>query len=181
MVRVSRNLVVPAAVRGPMRTSAAALAIVAAITVACGSPTLSPAPTAVPPDVQGVTPVPSDASGLPAAVANRTELPSCGVEQAIRQDGPWNAVARACFWEAYLAGQPAEFASTRLTMEGDPITTIYRVLGDERVELFIDATQDRWGSGTWEHAACTTLVPIVGGMPEPDFGGDESCDFTPLE
>jgi hypothetical protein len=40
---------------------------------------------------------------------------------------PWNDAARECFVAAYLAQRPAEFVSTSLTTERDPITSIYRV------------------------------------------------------
>ena len=168
--------------------------------MACGSPPATPSPSPESPSGGRLTlgsgrialgwlagPRRTSPRCRPTHRGSRTPSrtgPSCraaAIENAIRQDGPWNAAGRACFWTAYQGGQPAEFTSTRLTMEGDPITTIYRVLGDERVELFIDSTQDRYGSGAWEHAACTSLAAITDGLVEPDFGPDESCEFTPLE
>ena len=119
-------------------------------------------------------------TGAPPAVANRTPLPSCGVEQATRQDGPWDDTARACFWEAYSAQRPAEIASTRLTTEGDPLTTIYRVLGPGRVEVFINQTHDRYSAGGWLRLDCSTLARTDSTTPAPDFGPDDSCVETTL-
>jgi hypothetical protein len=70
--------------------------------------------------------------------------------------------------------------STRLTIEGDPITSIYRVLGAGRVEVFIDSTQDRWSDRTWERLDCSTLGTVDSFAPAPDFGRDDSCMETPL-
>ena len=106
-------------------------------------------------------------------------LPACGVENA-GQMGPWNEAGRACFWKAYLEHQPSEFVSTRPTAEGDPITTIYRVLPDGSVEVFIDSTQDKWGSGRWEHLSCRTLAHYENGTLSNDFGPDDTCVATPL-
>lgn len=115
----------------------------------------------------------------PAAVANRAPLTVCGVENA-GQRGPWNEAGRACFWKAYLDHQPAEFVSTRPTTEGDPITTIYRVLPDGSVEVFIDSTQDKWGSGRWEHLSCRSLAHAENGTLSNDFGPDDTCVAIPL-
>lgn len=118
--------------------------------------------------------------GAPAAVASRTVLPSCGVEDAIRQDGPWNELARACFWDAYQKQRPAEFATTRLTIEGDPITWIYRILGPGHAEVFFDQTQDHWSAGGWLRLDCSALVAIDSTAPAPDFGPADSCVETTL-
>ena len=88
--------------------------------------------------------------------------------------------ARECFWQAYRAQRPAEFVSTRPTTEGDPITTIYRVLGAGRVEIFIDSTQDRFSAGGWQRLDCTRLTLGQSLAPAPDFGPDNTCVETPL-
>ncbi len=113
-------------------------------------------------------------SSVATRVAQRTPLPSCGSETTT-QDSGFNVEGRRCFWDAYLAGRPAEFVSTRPSIEGDPITTIYRVLGPGRIEVWIDATKDRFGSGTWEKLTCRSLRLVKGGRVEPDFGPDETC------
>lgn len=118
-------------------------------------------------------------SDVPHVVANRIPLPSCGEEQA-GQGGPWNEGARACFWEAYQEHRPAEFISTYPTIEGDPITSIYRVLPDGSVEIFIDSTRDRFGSGSWLHVSCRTLARRDGTGARNDFGPDDTCVAVPL-
>lgn len=126
-------------------------------------------------------PSPSEHSLVPPAVADRTVLPSCGSERATSQHGPWNEAARICFWDAYRAHRPAEFASTQLTTEGDPITSIYRVLGAGLVEIFIDSTQDRFASDRgWQRLDCSTLATVHSLALAPDFGPDNTCVATPL-
>jgi hypothetical protein len=121
------------------------------------------------------------AARAPSVVADRTPLPSCGTEDATTQHGPWNAAARACFWSAYLAGGPAEFQSTRLTVEGDPVLTIYRALEPHRVEVFVDSTLDRYGFPGWARFDCATLSLSGAADPKPDFGPDNSCVQSRLQ
>ena len=144
----------------------AALAVVAA----CGQAPATAAPSA--------SPAATAAAKVPEAVRSRPSLPSCGAENATSQNGPWNETARACFWAAYQKGQPVEFTSTRLTTEGDPITTIYRVLGPGRVEIFEDTTQDRFGVPGWTRLDCATLAALQTVGTLPDFGPDDSCTAT---
>jgi hypothetical protein len=117
---------------------------------------------------------------VPAAARDRAALPSCGVEQTIRQDGPWNLAARLCFLAAYRSGTPAEFVSVRLTVEGDPVRTVFRVLGPGRNEVLIDSTLDKWSNRTWERATCTSLNVVETGMPSPDFGPADACLARPI-
>ena len=118
---------------------------------------------------------------VPEAVRTREPLPSCGVERATRQDGPWNVDARRCFLAAYRAAQPAEFASTRPTIEGDPIRMVFRILGPGRIEVFVDSTQDAWSARTWERYACPSLTVTFDGIPQPEFGVDEGCTATTVD
>ena len=88
----------------------------------------SPAPGVVP------STAPANPGGsTPLIVATRTLLPGCGIEDATTQLGPWNNAARACFLNAYRGHAAAEFTTTSPTTEGDPITSIYRILGPGRV------------------------------------------------
>jgi hypothetical protein len=64
---------------------------------------------------------------------------------------------RECLRAAWESGQPAEFASTFWTIEGDPFTVVYRVLSRGQLEVFDDASQDHWGSGEWSFRICTQL------------------------
>ena len=144
----------------------AALAVVAA----CGQSPVTPAPTA--------SPAATAAAQVPEVVRSRSNLPSCGVENATSQNGPWNAEGRSCFLNAYQKGQPAEFTSTRLTIEGDPITSIYRVLGPGKVEIFVDTTRDKFGAPGWTRLDCATLAASQTIGTQPDFGPDDSCTLT---
>ena len=148
-----------------MATGAVVLALAAVALVGCAA--RQPDPTR------------AEALSEPAAVTNRSALPVCGIEKA-GQGGPWNDTGRACFWKAYQDRRPAEFISTRPTTEGDPITTIYRVLPGGAVEIFIDSTQDKFGDGRWDRLACRTLAAFENGSVANDFGPDDSCVATPL-
>lgn len=138
---------------------------------------LSPSPTGT----SAASPPPSAPSSMPAAVTDRAALPSCGVERATTQEGPRNEAARACFWGAYLTSRPAEFVSTQLSVEGDPITWIYRVLGPGRIEIFIDSSQDRFAADRgWQRLDCTTLFTWPSATSTPEFGPDGTCVETPV-
>jgi hypothetical protein len=113
-------------------------------------------------------------SAVPAEVASRPPLPPCGTETFTTQAGPTNAAGRACLWAAYVSGNPAEFSSTRPTVEGDPITMIYRVLGTGIVQVFVDSTHDRFAAQVWTRLDCTTLSGSAS-----EFGPDQ-CTETPV-
>ena len=96
------------------------------------------------------------AAPLPEWVENRNPLASCGLEE-IGADLAYDEDARTCLMEAYLAGRSAELITNQITNEGDPISGYVRVHENGVVELFIDATLDRAGSGTWERWRCEAL------------------------
>jgi hypothetical protein len=117
----------------------------------------------------------------PAEVANRSQLPSCG-EESTMDGGAFNLPARRCFWDAYLEGRPAEFITTQPTIEGDPLTFVYRVLGQGQVEVFVDQTFDMSGpdpTSNWIRLDCRTLAIIEGQQGQPAFGPDD-CDETSI-
>ena len=104
---------------------------------------------------------------VPAVVRDRPALPSCGQEMATQL--VFNLQARQCFWDAYVANRPAEFISTRPTVEGDPITSIYRILGPASIEVFVDQRRDRYSKGGWYRLECLglTRVEMVSIGPTP--------------
>ena len=64
-------------------------------------------------------------------------------------------------------GRDAELSVRAYTVEGDPVDTYYRTVPDGRgIELFVDSTQDSFGSGRWEHAVCPGATNI-------DVGDDD--------
>jgi hypothetical protein len=143
------------------------VALLCSLLIGCATPEPSPSSPATP-----------RAPSAPLEVTNRTPLPLCAAERATTQLGPWNQAGRDCFLLAYREQRPAEFTRTQLTTEGDPITSIYRIIGRGRVEVFIDSTQDRFGSEGWQRLNCLTLAIVQ--TPAPDFGPDDSCAETPL-
>ena len=118
----------------------------------------------------------------PDWVTNRLPLPSCGEET-----NALNAEARACLLEAFETGHGAEIISTDTTIEGDPITSYIRVHENGVIEIFVDATQDRFGSGEWERLRCETLdrvadanVPNNAGFPEEMVFVENGCEELPV-
>lgn len=110
---------------------------------------------------------------VPSEVAFRKPLPSCGSE-VLTRDGGFNVDGRRCLWDAHEAGRPAEFVSTERSVEGDPVTYIYRVLGPGQVVVFVDTTRDRYGSRGWEKYTGRALRRFTSGRVDPDFGIDAS-------
>lgn len=120
-------------------------------------------------------------SDVPADIANRPLLRFCGVERA-PSPTPMeyiDPVVRACFWDVWQAGGQAEFASVQSTMEGDPIATIYRITPDGTIEVMVDGSRDRFGSGGWTLTRCASLVEDAEGQA---FFGTAECDEgTPID
>lgn len=138
------------------------------------------------------TPVPSVLApsaptlpNAPAEVVNREALPLCGVEQTTHNSG-FDVAGRACFWNAYQARTPAEFITTQPSIEGDPITYVYRVTTDGRVVVFVDLTHDLSGPNPpprWIRLDCPGLSLIEGSVGQPAFGPglpNRDCEETPI-
>lgn len=81
--------------------------------------------------------------------------PSCGREVQVHGRG-YDASARKCLWDAYLAGKPAALSLTRHTIEGDPITFTLRVLSGSSIEV-IEDNRDRFGARGVRSSTCRTL------------------------
>ena len=85
-----------------------------------------------------------------------------------------NAAARRCFLEGNAAHRPVVFVLSQTSVEGDPIVTIYRSDDTGRIEVLIDATRDKFGSGKWERQHCnsvTTKFPDAQ-VPLPPYSFD---------
>jgi nucleotide-binding universal stress UspA family protein len=80
-------------------------------------------------------------------------MPSCGEEtlnRGLTENGPgWD-----CLMAAAERGHDAELIRHLTTSEGDPVRQIIRVHADGQIELIVDATRDRFGSGRWERLSC---------------------------
>ena len=119
----------------------------------------------------------------PDWIVNRMPLEPCGVE-TIENGQALNVEGRTCLLSAFQAGDGAELVSTSVTEEGDPITSYYRVHENGTVEIFIDVTQDRFGSRRWERYRCDRLAPA--GDVDPDLANEdrvfieEGCQELPI-
>ena len=153
-----------------MRVVAAAALV--CLLAGCGSSASSPTPTSGPASVGATAGASASPAAIwlppwagpdtPAAVVARSGLPFCGVEQGPGPALTINREIRGCFLGGYQDGTGAEFASIQSTMEGDPIATIWRTIPSGGVELLIDSTQDKFGSGTWMRMTCRQLVADQG-------------------
>lgn len=78
------------------------------------------------------------------------------------------AVQRDCMDKARTSGLGGELTVVQPTIEGDPITTYYRVFSpSQRVEIFVDSSADRFGNFGWNHFFCWA-VPL-------NYPPDPSC------
>lgn len=145
--------------------AAASLATVAAVVGLVGTQqgsetpaeSLVAGPTTTPMVVRET--VPYDAATAPEVFRKREPLPSCGdyvLGLGLGEQLP--PAASACL----LAEGSAELAVSRLTIEGDPIVAYYRADPGPVLDVFIDATRDSFGSGTWVRKTCTGFDPARG-------------------
>jgi hypothetical protein len=98
-------------------------------------------------------------AGAPAEYTERAQLPSCGHEARSQVDPP-DQEMRSCLLTAFEQGRPAELAATFPTVEGDPLTTYYRVwpTADIAVEVFSDSSRDKWRSAAWTYTVCDGMA-----------------------
>ena len=118
-----------------------------------------------------------DLEGAPAAVATRVPLPYCGADIEVRgrnqtlEGLEHDEEARECFTARVEAGHPAEMVQARLTIEGDWIIFVLRLLPDGSVRVYTDATRDGFGARAWFVADCrsidTSTVQPVGCTDQP--------------
>jgi hypothetical protein len=115
------------------------------------------------------------AAPTPDWVVNRNPLAACGVEE-LGADLQYDEGPRTCLMNAYLDGRGAELITHQITDEGDPVTGWVRVHENGVVELFIDATLDRAGSGSWERWRCDALSHEEG----PRVFVPDECEQLPI-
>ena len=97
--------------------------------------------------------------GLSDSADGRRRMPSCGTYTVpVGELTPEDRAARDCFLSAFGDGTQKELTVTVNSIEGDPITTIYRVLGVNDVELFVDASADKFADVKQYHQRCTSVV-----------------------
>ncbi len=115
---------------------------------------------------------------VPQEVVNRSELPSCGAE-VVERTGPgdvFDADVRDCFWNAYGAGEAAEFTSDVLSVEGGRIQRIYRLLPTGELEVFTDSTQDPLSTPEWTRQLCDGLREVESDPAGTVLFEAEGCD-----
>jgi nucleotide-binding universal stress UspA family protein len=92
-------------------------------------------------------------SAPPDWVANRSAMPSCG-EETLDRGLAENGAGWDCLMAALERSHDAELIRHLTTLEGDPVRQILRIHADGQIELIVDATRDRFGSGQWERLSC---------------------------
>jgi hypothetical protein len=101
----------------------------------------------------------SGGGGLSDSVGSRRRMPSCGTYTAGEGElSAEDAAIRECFLAAFREGTQKELTVTAPSLEGDPITTIYRVLGRGDLELFVDASADTFAAVKTYHQRCTSVA-----------------------
>ena len=103
--------------------------------------------------------VPSFVRALaPADFRNRQDLPQCPAI-TVPQGGVTSPQSWECLLDDGARGRGAEQQVTTLTTEGDPVSTYYRRLpGRDGLEVFVNNSQDSFGSGRWEYTWCPEAV-----------------------
>jgi len=89
-----------------------------------------------------------------APPAPSTKIIPCG-EFGLPQGKGLPETAMRCIIDAAAQGRPAGLKETRPTVEGDPISTWYRVRADGSVEVTRDTTKDRFGNQGIVREVCT--------------------------
>jgi hypothetical protein len=96
----------------------------------------------------------------PSWFAQRTELPSCGIDDDRRADSPDVEVLR-CFQDAYAADRPAELTLVQYGDEGEYGRAHFRVLGGGRYEI-VEQQFDTPSGGSrlmgWARSECDRFV-----------------------
>ncbi len=144
------------------------LSALALMVFATGCTHSEPAETsaAVPANTPGVA-RPSEPAPTPREVQDdpvyqrwldRLGVGSCGAaERLVPSDARYAPRSKACLRAAERAGRGAEAMLTYNTVEGDPVRTYVRILSAGQVEVFVDGTEDGFGSGTWVYRKCDNL------------------------
>ena len=102
----------------------------------------------------------------------RSTLASCGVVDTGRRPSELTVGEQAgydCLESARDAGEGAELQVDQVTVEGDPVTSWYRVTPEGRLEVYTDATADAFGSGRWEYAPSAAFDRAAAADAAPDL------------
>jgi hypothetical protein len=104
-------------------------------------------------------------SYTPSAVENRAKLPSCGeYEDRNEPYSPEQLRMNRCILDALDQGRQAELLRTLHGIDGGPHIDYLRVLGADRIEVFVDATRDSESgpNARWSRWLCHDLQETNG-------------------
>lgn len=166
--------------------------VVAAATGACGGSSAvssgSGTPGIIPP-TSLYSPVPGDSTNVPlpsdapAAVVDLAPVRSCGAEVLFEEDvdispvptapGPLtsaadNRQAVACLIDAWQNGKPAVLTVSEVTDEADQLFTIYRLPGDDTVQLIARVFSHTDLTVAWTQTVCKQLSDQSGQVTPAD-------------
>lgn len=96
----------------------------------------------------------------PAEFREREALSSCG-SASTASDGSVPALAVQCIDAALRDRRGAELHVRDFSIEGDPIHRYYRALPQGGVEVFIDSSDDTFGSGGWSYRRCAQATSFA--------------------
>lgn len=98
----------------------------------------------------------SDAGSIERKWLSREPLPSCGSVDLAQGERLEVAAEEelACMVRALAAGEGAELALSRYTIEGGQIREYYRAIPDGALEIFVDSTRDAFSSRQWRVTRC---------------------------
>ncbi|SDE19649.1 hypothetical protein SAMN05660485_00123 [Blastococcus fimeti] len=122
----------------------------------------------------------------PSWFAQRTELPSCGIDDFRSDDSP-DVEARRCFQDAFAADRPAELTLVQYGDEGEYGRAHFRVLGGARyeiVEQHFDGPSGGSGLLGWARSECDRFVfsddpGESAGTPSTNWEGEcEQVDYV---
>jgi hypothetical protein len=101
-------------------------------------------------------PAPDDTDAVMLQWSDHTGIDDCGVVEnmTLGESAPGEAKVWSCLANARDAGSAAEVTSIMTTVEGDPIYSYYRVTTNGTLEVYVDSTQDAFGSQEWSFVQC---------------------------
>ena len=88
-------------------------------------------------------------------------MPSCGSEELGNLESKVGKTELACMDSARESGRGAELIVRSYTIEGDPITSYWRVTPDGSTEAYQDSTKDAFGDQKWSFAVCDDPEPVI--------------------
>jgi hypothetical protein len=86
------------------------------------------------------------------------DVEDCGSYESLNappQEG--EAEKNRCLLDAFEAGREAKLVVTLATVEGDPLVHYFTVTESGQLEVLVDSTKDKFGSGSWHALTCTGL------------------------